>query len=118
MSTFDIPPSQQFRSPLGTEPGVPGPLAAPASEPAPPLDFGGAPELPPLPPAGGDSEVDILKSLVVGIGDYKSLPSVTEQERAQIGQAEVIVQRLLAANEKLADSAMGTTTANRKLFAG
>ena len=42
----------------------------------------------PLRPPGPGEEIGILKSLITIIRDYKSLPSVTEQERAEIGKAE------------------------------
>jgi hypothetical protein len=113
-------PRQQFRSALGTAPGTPGPLGAPLPDQGPAPDLGApraAIEIPGAPPAGLDSEVDVLKSLITIIGDYKSLGSVTEKERAEIGKAEQIVQRLLAQNERLGESATGTKAGTRKLFA-
>jgi hypothetical protein len=55
-----------------------------------------APPVGPLPPAGGDSEVDLLKSMLVMARDYIDLPSVEEDERLQLEKATTILQGLLA----------------------
>jgi len=64
-----------------------------------------------------DGEVDILQAIIVSIHDYKSLPTVEESERAEIVKAEQILQRLLAANQQLADDMVGSSPATRKLLA-
>jgi hypothetical protein len=89
---------------------------------------GGAPaDLPPsipdpeagmLPPesAGGGDEVGTLKEML-GLADtYKSLPTVTEQERAKMEKATTVLQDLLASNEKMSEQLTGAAPAMRKAF--
>jgi hypothetical protein len=88
---------------------------------------GGAPaELPPSipdpeagamePPTGGGSEVDTLKEML-GLGrQYLDIPTVTEQERAQMEKATTVLQQLLASNEKMSEQLTGAAPAMRKAF--
>jgi hypothetical protein len=73
-------------------------LAAP--EPPPGLDITPPGALPPLPPPGGDSEVDLLKSMLVLARDYTDLPTVEEDERLKMERITTSLQGLLAANQK------------------
>jgi hypothetical protein len=112
MSTFDFTPDprQGLRSPLGTLPGTPGPLAAPATDEAAPLDLAGPPaaatELLPPPPGPGD-EIGLLKAMLVTARDYTDLPTVEESERLEMEKVTTILQKLLADNQRMADSATG-----------
>jgi hypothetical protein len=125
MSVFDPTPDpgQRFRSPLGTSPGTPGPLGAPLPPDGLPPDIGAGPpptatELPAIPAAGGDSEVDLLKAMIVSAHDYLDLPTVEEHERLQMEKVTTILQQLLAANQKMSDQATGASAQTRKLLGG
>lgn len=62
------------------------------------------------------SEVQTLKDLL-GLADtYKTIGTVTEQERAQMEKVTTILQTLLASNEKMSDQMTGATPALRKAF--
>lgn len=108
----------------GLPPSIPDPeaAAAPAGPSAPP-DLGAAPAEagpPPQegPPAGGGDEVSTLKDLLGMADSYKSIGTVTEQERAQMEQVTSILQKLLASNEKMSQQLTGANPATMKAFGG
>lgn len=90
-------------APADMPPSIPDPEAGAAAPPA---------------PSGGGGEVETLKSMLGLADEYKRLPSVTEQERAQIEKATTILQSLLASNEKMSDQMSGATPALRKALGG
>lgn len=56
---------------------------------------------------------------MLGLADaYKGIPTVTEQERAQIEKVTSVLQTLLASNEKMSDQMTGATPALRKAYGG
>jgi hypothetical protein len=72
-----------------------------------------APEEAAPPMEGGMSEVEEYDSIIGHITSVMELPTVTEQERAQMLKAVAIFQSLLAENEKMEDQA-GANPALRK----
>jgi hypothetical protein len=93
-------------------PSIPDPEAGAASAAA-----GGAATAPAAETASR-GEIETLKQLLGLADDYKRIPSVTEQERAQMEQVTSVVQKLLASNEQMSDQMSGATPALRKAFAG
>lgn len=90
----------------GLPPSIPDPEPQAAAAPAPS----------PAPAPSG--EVETLKALLGMARDYTVIPSVTEQERAQMEKVTTIVQTLLASNEKMSDQMTGATPALRKAYGG
>lgn len=93
----DVPPSIPDPE-AGAAPAAGVPTTAPSA--------GGAPA----------SEVQTLKDLLGLADSYKSIGTVTEQERAQMEKVTTIIQTLLASNEKMSDQMSGATPALRKAF--
>lgn len=90
----------------------------PPSIPDPEAGTAAAPEMATSTAAAPASEVETLKNMLGLADEYGRIPTVTEQERAQIEQARTILQRLLASNEKMSDQMTGATPALRKAFGG
>lgn len=80
-------------------------------DPEPPTSLPASPET-----AAPASEVETLKSLLGLADEYRSIPTVSEQERVQIEKVTTILQTLLAQNEKMSDQLTGATPALRKAF--
>lgn len=74
------------------------------------------PDLAPAPaaPQGGTDEVGVLKQLIDLGRQYTDIPTVEESERLEMEKATTIFQKLLASNEKMADSLTGADPATRK----
>jgi len=60
--------------------------------------------------------VQTLKDMLGMADGYKSISSVTEQERAQMEKVTSVLQTLLASNEKMSDQMTGATPALRKAY--
>lgn len=119
MSTFDFTPEpdQRFHSPLGLPPGSPGPLGIAAEEPGAPPDLGGAPLGAGPPPPPPDSEVDILKSMLV----TSRLPRFAVRRRGRAvgdGTRDDDSPKAAREDQRMADQATGTSPATRKLLDG
>ena len=66
-------------------------------------------------PSGGGSATDILTQIKGLIQDYIDSDESDEQETAQATKALVIVQGLLASEEKNMEAAAGTTPAHKAM---
>lgn len=75
---------------------------------------------PHLAPGGEETqdEVGVLKQLITLGRQYTDLPTVEESERLEMEKATTIFQKLLASNEKMADSLTGANPATRKALGG
>lgn len=97
---------------MGPPPGMPpmGPPGLDAFASGPP----GAPPMEEEPNMDVESETDEYASIIEHISAVMELPTVTEQERAQMMKAQQIFQGLLASNEKMQDQASGGSQMLRK----
>lgn len=104
------PPPGMGGPPMGgPPPGMPG-MGGP-----PGLDaFAAGPPMEEEPDMEIDSETDEYASIIEHISSIMGLPTVTEQERAQMMKAQQIFQSLLANNEKMQDQATGGSPMLRK----
>ncbi len=89
--------------------------APPMGGPPPGPDTMGGMASPPPAPAGGGSATDILTEIKGLIQDYIDTPESDEQETAQATKALVIIQGLLASEEKNMEAAAGTTPAHKAM---
>ena len=96
-------------APADLPPSIPDPEAAAAPNSGP---LAAAPPGETSPP----SEVQTLKDMLGMADGYKSISSVTEQERAQMEKVTSVLQTLLASNEKMSDQMTGATPALRKAY--
>jgi hypothetical protein len=100
---------------LGGPPGMdasggppPGPLGPPPGMGGPPPGLGGG-----APPVRDPSE--ILKGIVKDLQEYIATDESDAQETAQATKALVLVQGLLASEEKNMEAASGTTPAHKAM---
>jgi hypothetical protein len=100
--------------PGGAGPDLAALLGAGGPPPGPPPDQAPSPGVDAVGGEGGPSEVEALQAILMACHEYMAIPTVEESERLTIEQCTTQIQKLLAANEKAADSISGANPALRK----
>jgi hypothetical protein len=103
----EAPPPEMGGDPMaalmGAAPGAAAPPEAPVEE---------------APAEGGDDETTRYKNAISELQAALEMPTTDEQEMAEIQKCIASLQGLLGKNEKMLDSALGTSPQLRKALAG